>query len=146
MNNATHLRNLRAIRSTVLTGEARSSMSEDMGNAIEAFEKATRIDHLDVAYLSMGAITMLDADNRKAGHAISRLGYGQVEFISEMLDLCMPVIVKVWAEVSETYDAGVWVYEVSEPLGMWFVRETVRLRSTPKVEDITAIARKWATE
>lgn len=112
-------------------------------NALAAGAAALRIDPTDIAYLSMGAIQALDEGGKQNGSIISRMGYGQIEFITGMLALCQPAVQQVWSEYSENY-GGVYAYDVCEPLGMWFVRETVRLRKFPAAADVLNTARKYA--
>lgn len=112
-------------------------------NALAAGAAALRVDPADIAYLGMGAIQALDEGGKQNGSIISRMGYGQIEFITGMLALCQPAVQKVWEECSENY-GGVYAYDVCEPLGMWFVRETVRLRKMPTAMACLATARKYA--
>lgn len=99
-------------------------------------------DPLDIAYLGMGAIQELDKCERKSGKAIARMGYGQVEFIGEMLAVCLPALIKHQLECTD-YD-GCYVYDIVEPLGMWFVHETVRMGKVPTTAMALATARKYA--
>lgn len=113
--------------------------------ALAAGARALDSDPLDIAYLSMGALQALDADNGKAGAWLNEVaGNPQTETISVMLSACLPAIQRVWAEL-DGYE-GVWAYDVVEPLGMWFINEWFRREVAPTEADAKAQARKWADE
>lgn len=99
-------------------------------------------DPIDIAYLSMGAVQALDEGVGEKGDAVEMMGYSQVEFITAMLAVCGPALIKHQSECTD-YEAC-YAYDISEPLGMWFVRETVRMGKIPTTEMALATARKYA--
>ena len=107
---------------------------------------ALKVDHMEVAYLSMGALQALDKDGGKAYDFLNpHASLGQDGMIQEVLTKCLPAIQTVWAEVKDGWD-GVFLYDVVEPLGMWFINEWVRTETPPTEKAALAMARKWADE
>lgn len=103
-------------------------------------------DPMDIAYLSMGALQALDADGGKAYDWLNpHASLGQDGMIYEVITKCGPAVKAVWNEVKDEWD-GVFLYDVVEPLGMWFINEWVRRETPPSEADAKAQARKWADE
>ena len=118
----------------------------DEHKALKLAVKSLRMDPLDIAYLSMGALQALDADNGKAYDWLNpHASLGQDGMIAEVLDKCMPAVQQVWDEQEGEYD-GMFLYDVVEPLGMWFIREWVRRQNPPSAADCLNQCRKWANE
>lgn len=118
----------------------------DEHKALKLAVKSLRMDPLDIAYLSMGALQALDADGGKAYDWLNpHASLGQDGMIHEVLNNCLPAIQTVWAEVKDEWD-GVFLYDVVEPLGMWFINEWVRRETPPSEADCLNQARKWADE
>ncbi len=112
-------------------------------DALVAGAAALRNDPMDIAYLSMGALQALDENGKAAYYAINNGGYSQSCMIQEMLTVCHPAIVKHWRETDGEYE-GCYLYDVVEPLGMWFIREWHRREKAPTESEALNTARKYA--
>lgn len=97
---------------------------------------------LFVAYLSMGALQELDKDGGKIGDDLNNGGWGQYELIQQTLTSCMPVL--EYLRVEHADHQGVYLYDVVEPLGMFFVTELHRTGKVPSDMTLLAKARKYA--
>lgn len=101
------------------------------------------------AYLGMGALQALDGrdeHNNEVGEALNEKGWGQSELIQQMLSSCMPVFAYLLAEhIGEhlKYE-GMYMYDVVEPLGMFFIRELHHTDNIPNAMTLLAKARTYA--
>lgn len=98
------------------------------------------------AYLAMGALQALDKDERNIGDALNEKGWGQSELIQQMLSSCMPVFAYLLAERFGEHlkYKGMYLYDVVEPLGMFFVEELDRTGNIPNAMTLLAKARTYA--
>ena len=101
-----------------------------------------------VAYLSMGALQALDGrdeHNNDVGEALNEAGWGQYELIQQMLTSCIPVFLYLLETSKEhaNYE-GVYLYDVVEPLGMFFIRELHNTDTIPNAITLLAKARTYA--
>lgn len=137
MNTETTSQTITRIRDAVFsTGSIEHAA---LTNAIEA----VKLDQLDIAYLSMGALQELDKDGGKIGDDLNSGGWGQIELISAMLNDCMPPLVYHQREIGDSYD-GCYAYDVVEPLGMFWVNELHRTGKRPNHMTLLAKCRKYA--
>jgi hypothetical protein len=83
-------------------------------------------DPLDVAFLAIGASYVLGT---LSAHEYEHMtdGYGTDGMVSEMLDACSNAVTDAWEATKHEWAHGVWVYDIAEGLGAFWVRESVRL-------------------
>lgn len=92
--------------------------SERAAKRVAEMVATESIDHLDIAYLAIGAA---DAD---PGLHMDYHG-GQLELINDTVALA-PMLARLWREIPDGEYPGVWTYEVSEPLGREYASSLLR--------------------
>lgn len=108
-------------------------------NEIEAQQT---IDRCDIAFLAIGASNAMSAMTRE--QEAFRDGFGYDSVIGELVDLA-PMLHDLWLLVSERWDS-VWYYEVSEPLGGWYVTLWSQTGTQPTLAEATRMARELVEE
>ena len=93
-------------------------------------------DPLDAAYLAIGAARELD---RLGKHRA--LDVAELDVIALAVEAA-PILQKLWEEQGEDW-AGVWAYDVAEPLGAWIAREYVADESELTHKDVEEAARDF---
>lgn len=85
---------------------------------------AVQADHLDVAYIALGAKAALQAMSNAAYDTVtgSALGTGgECDLIADVIGALIGPLTDAWAEQGGEWSGGCWAYEVCEPLGGWWV-------------------------
>lgn len=81
-------------------------------------------DPLDTAYIALGAKHALAELPEEVYSALSD-GLGESGLIDEVITACVPLVAEAWDAVGPDGVGGVWVYEVSEELGAWWVYQYI---------------------
>lgn len=85
---------------------------------------AVQADHLDVAYIALGAKAALQAMSSAAYDDVtgSALGTGgECDLIADVIGALIGPITEAWAAQAGEWSGGCWAYEVCEELGGWWV-------------------------
>ncbi|MGB3874155.1 MAG: hypothetical protein WA956_16040 [Stenotrophomonas sp.] len=89
------------------------------------------IDHLDLAYIAIGAKQALD----KSGAPYSKLPFeGELRYVQACIEQAER-LGRAWQECSGQFP-GVWCYEVAEPFGRAFGRHLLAGGGTDGAESI----------
>jgi hypothetical protein len=79
------------------------------------------LDPLDIAYLAIGAKSALLTAKSEAYKTLAEAHGGELEIINEVVAQAA-MLERVWLDVCDDF-AGVWCYEVCEPLGHWCMEQ-----------------------
>lgn len=85
---------------------------------------AAQADHLDVAYIALGAKAALQAMSNAAYDDVTgsaRGTGGECDLIADVIGALIGPITEAWAAMEGEWSGGCWAYEVCEVLGGWWV-------------------------
>lgn len=113
---------------------------EDFDAMLDRIEAAMlpAVDETDIGYLAIGAneaFAKMPAEQRDRVAD----GFGHDGIIGEVVELA-PMLHALWLEVKDRWDS-VWYYDISEPLGAWYVRTWGETGTQPTIAEAEDMAR-----
>jgi len=127
------------MRLLITSGHSLAFTAEDFGDLCGRLEAAIppAVDMTDIAYLGIGANEALRG--MSAAEMDFMDGFGHDGVMGELVSLA-PMLHALWLEVQDRWDSA-WYYDISEPLGAWFVRQWQATGTQPTLAEAEDMAR-----